>query len=152
MLQIAKRINGATVLRFFWQALFSVASDRPKIGGATMNRLEDGHYAIMLRDDYRYHFMSACRGTTRDSCVQEAMLQYMQLPEDLRYRETDRQRVGIWQPMGADLEYHMVIDTVAVPDDLAERFRELGEGDVDQALNTAIRLWLESRGVQGLEP
>ena len=117
-----------------------------------MNKLEDGKYTMMLRDDYRHHLQSVRGGTTWDSCIQEAMLQYMRMPEDLRYRETDRQRVGIWQPTGAAREYHMVIDTVLVPDELVERFRELGEGDVDQALNTAIRLWLESRDVQGIEP
>jgi hypothetical protein len=118
-----------------------------------MLRMAEGKYSALLRDDYLPHINRLREGRGRDSCIEEAILEYVALSEEIRDRETERQEVSITVSAGAEREYHMLADQILIPDNVVGRLEPFDiYGDLDVNLNAAIRLWLETRGVEGLRP
>lgn len=119
-----------------------------------MNRLANGRYSAVLRGDYIDHLDRICSDTTRDICIQNAILEYLALPDEVINRETARQRLQFvtWSGEPAPA-YRTLVEQILIPDDLVGRLQPFDDyDDLDMNLNAAIRLWLQSREVIGLEP
>lgn len=116
-----------------------------------MKKAEDGRYDILLRQDYLEPLEIVQSNLDRDSRIQQATELYLALPEGRRYEETQRQDVRISWPEGTDPEHHMMPQCVHLSDDLIEKLEPLNSY-TDAGVNAAIRLWLQSRGVEGLIP
>jgi hypothetical protein len=119
-----------------------------------MDRIESGKYSVFLRSDYLRELHRIRGSSERDFCIQTAILEYLALPEDTRYAETERQTIHIAVSVGVARDYTMVLDTASIPDEVAERllqYNVYGGVDLDKIVNTAIRLWLQARDVQNLK-
>ncbi len=119
-----------------------------------MDRLDKGKFEVLLRDDYLTHIQGVSGGRDLDSCIREAVEQYLALPKHVRDRETKRQRARIAGSAEAEPEYHMAARNILIPDQVVERLKlEPSDiyGDLDLNLNAALRLWLQIRGGEELE-
>ncbi len=117
--------------------------------------LGEGKYTVMLRDDYLDRIPRVSGSSDRDKCIQQAIEEYITLPEEVRDRETEKQTMRILYPEEGTPEYLMLVDLVLIPEELIERLTEIEDPryrDMDRIINTAIRLWLEKRGVQEVHP
>jgi hypothetical protein len=114
-----------------------------------MKRLEDGSYEIFIREDYLQSLNKVRGGLDRDSCIQEAMEQYLALPEGKRHEETQRQDVRISWPEGTDPRHYMLRKQVSLSGDVIGKIKPI-DNYTDQSVNAAIRLWLQSKGIEDL--
>jgi len=119
-----------------------------------MNRLSDGKYAARLRVDYLSRLQEIRREADRDICIQNAILEYLALPDEVRDRETESQKLEFMRWSGAPAPDHPpIVDQILIPDALVARLQPCDiYGDLDINLNAAIRLWLQARDLEGLEP
>ncbi|HTY22648.1 MAG TPA: hypothetical protein VMC85_05930 [Desulfomonilaceae bacterium] len=119
-----------------------------------MNRLDKGKFEVLLRDDYLTDIQRFSGGRDLDSCIREAIEQYLALPKHVRDRETKRQQVRITSSAEAEPEYHMAARHILIPDQVVEKLKLEPHdiyGDLDRNLNAALRLWLQIRGGEELE-
>ena len=118
-----------------------------------MDKIENGKYSVLLRDDYLKELQKVRGSTERDVCIQNAFVEYLALPEGARYRETEKQTVHVTSAADVQRDYTMVLDIVYIPDEIVERLLPhsvYGEVGLDRNVNTALRLWLQARNVGNL--
>jgi len=116
-----------------------------------MHKIEVGRYAVLIRDDYLGVLHRVPGFSDRDSSIQNAILEYLGLPEDVSDVETENQRIDVLASAEAERSYTMVLVNVHIADDIVERLLDhstYGITDLDRNVNAAIRLWLVSRGVE----
>jgi hypothetical protein len=65
-----------------------------------MDKIESGKYSVFLRSDYLAELHSIRGPSERDICIQNAILEYLALPEEARNEETERQTIHIAFPAG----------------------------------------------------
>ena len=119
-----------------------------------MDKIDNGKYSVLLRDDYLIELDKVRGSSERDICIQNAILEYLALPENVRERETEKQTIHVMRSADAHRDYTMVLDIVYIPDEIVERLlphNVYGGVDLDRNLNTAIRLWLQARKVENLK-
>jgi hypothetical protein len=112
----------------------------------------DGRY-IQLRRDYLSE-LDKVPGKSRDICIQEAISEVLYLPEDVISQETEKEgavEYTSWTKEGPPPN-NTEVHKVNIPDIPSELFEKLPPIDSDPELaifiNTAIRLWLQKRGVK----
>jgi hypothetical protein len=118
-----------------------------------MDKIEDGKYSVFLRKDYLKELHKIRGSSERDNCIQRAILEYLELPDDARRRETERQTIDVLALEGVARDYTMLLDIAHIPDEIAERLLPyyVHSGvDLDRMVNTAIRLWLQARKIDNL--
>lgn len=116
-----------------------------------MKKLEDGKYEIRLSEDYLKPLGRARGGLDEDSCIQEAIEQFLALPEGKIHEETQKQSVLSSWPEGTDPRPYMVTRHIRLSDDLIKKFEPLSNY-TDKSINAVIRLWLLSKGIKDLRP
>jgi hypothetical protein len=123
-------------------------------GKLPLNRIESGRYSALIRGDYLRELGIVRGDRERDRCIQEAIEYFLGLPPEERRRATTAQRVRITFPEGFEPDYHMWLEIVSIPDELAEKLaNSMAYVDSTKTLNAAIRLWLEKKeGVEGFKP
>jgi hypothetical protein len=128
-----------------------------------MKREGEGRYWVLLRSDLLDILERAYGISNRDSSIQDAIHYYLELPVDVRHRESQAQATNVLSGVRGSCDngqsYHMIMRDIHIPDDIIERLRvvpyhrqPVSIGVLDEYVNEAIRLWLQSRYVGGMTP
>lgn len=121
-----------------------------------MTRVEPNKYSVLIRGDYLYALskLSANR-QERDSLIQEAVESFLKdftFEQRVREIRTEAPRMRIAFPLGYEPTYHIYLEFVRLPDDLAQLMDMLNRypntdvpsyDSLGTVLNAAIRTFLQ---------